>query len=263
MSNVVLPGLRLVRSAAADGFTNMAVDEAILQAHAQGQVPPTLRLYAWQPPAISTGYFQPVRRDVNLEACARAGVDVVRRLTGGRAVLHADEVTYSIVISEALLPEAGVLEAYRILSNGLIAGLRQLGGEARLAPGQRALRGPTGADCFAAAARCDLVVAGEKICGSAQVRRLGVILQHGALPLKLADPSPFWNEPGAPPHATDLARALGRHPSWEEVADALEAGFGEALGAPLTRGELTPAERALAEQLRREKYATEAWNLRR
>lgn len=255
--------MRLLRCAPKDGFTNMAVDEAILRAHAVGEAPPTLRLYAWNPPAISIGYFQRAQRDINLEACARAGVDVVRRLTGGRGVLHADEVTYSIVIAERAFAGAGVLEAYRILSEGLIAGLRRLGLEAHLAPGQRAHPGPSGANCFAAAASCDLVVNGLKICGSAQVRRDGVVLQHGALPLEMVDPSRFWREPGPPPHATDLARALGRRPEWEEVADALAAGFAEALGVSLQPGDLTPRERELARELRQEKYATEAWNLRR
>jgi len=258
-----LTSLRLVLSGAADGFTNMAVDEAILLAHAAGQVPPTLRLYAWEPPAISLGYFQPARRDVDLDACARAGVDVVRRLTGGRGVLHADEVTYSVVVSESAFPGAGVAEVYRVLSGGLIAGLRRLGVDSRLAPGQKAHRGPSGADCFAAAAQCDLVVAGRKICGSAQVRRHGVILQHGALPLAWTDPAPFWREPGPPPNATDLTQALGRRPSWDEVAEAMAAGFAEALGISLDPGTLTEQEHACADQLRREKYATDAWNLRR
>ena len=367
---------RLIRSAPADGFTNMAVDEAILIAHSQGHVPPTVRLYAWEPPAISTGYFQRVAHDVDLDACARAGIGVVRRLTGGRAVLHADEVTYSVVVAEAGLqnaaasdgivasapfqksvrgfgppnppssgglggrtpyepvnrttsptgptgpaglmppeeppepqiancklqiancemPAAGtgpapggaaVMAAYRMLSGGLIAGLARLGVEAWLAPGQRPLGGPAGADCFAAAAQCDLVARpphpadppGEvthhaphttqhagpalKICGSAQVRRQGVILQHGALPLALRVAAPYWRQAGAPPHATDLERLLGRRPTWEEVAEALAAGFAEALSLPLVAGELTSEERALSEQLRREKYATDAWNLRR
>lgn len=259
---------RLLRTPAADGFTNMAVDEAILQAHAAGVVPPTLRLYAWQPAALSTGYFQRVSHDIALEACARAGVDVVRRLTGGRAVLHDDEVTYSVVVSEEQLARAGaaprsLMDSYRFLSGGLIAGLRRLGLHARLAPGQRAHPGPSGANCFAAAAQCDLVVEGLKICGSAQLRRQGMILQHGSLPLSLPDPKPYWRAPGPPAQAIDLTRALGRRPHPDEVADALAAGFAEALGVSLAEGELTAGERETAARLRREKYATDAWNYRR
>ena len=284
---------RLIRSAPAGGFTNMAVDEAILLAHAAGRVPPTLRLYAWRPPAISTGYFQQVARDIALDACARAGIQVVRRLTGGRAVLHDDEVTYSVVVGSVAgmgvweyggmgvweygsmgggavshtptLPylHTPTLASYRLLCGGLIAGLARLGLEARLAPGQRAHRGPSGANCFAAAAQCDLVVGDRKICGSAQLRRHGVILQHGALLLSTPDPTPYWREAGAPPCATDLTEALGYRPSWDTVADTLAAGFAEALGVPILPGELTEEERSLAEELRREKYATEGWNLRR
>ncbi|MBI3948794.1 MAG: lipoate--protein ligase family protein, partial [Armatimonadetes bacterium] len=156
-----------------------------------------------------------------------------------------------------------LLETYRLLSGGLIAGLRRLGLEARLAPGQKAHRGPSGADCFAAAAQCDLVVGGEKICGSAQLRRQGVVLQHGALPLSLPVTASYWREVGPPARATDLSRALGRRPSRDEVTDALAAGFAEALGARLVPGELTDEERALAAELRRERYANDAWNLRR
>lgn len=261
---------RLIRTAPADGFANMAADEAMLLAHAEGLVPPSLRLYAWRPRAISAGYFQRVSRDINLAACRRLGVDVVRRLSGGRAVLHADEVTYSLVVSESYLPGAGLLAAYRRLSDGLIEGLRLLGLEAELAPGwrerastERTRRAPSGADCFAAGAQCDLVVGGKKICGSAQVRRRGVILQHGALPLSLPDTSPYWQEPGPSPNATDLTRALGRRPGWEEVADALAAGFAAALGTLLNPSEFTREEEARAATLRREKYAADAWNLRR
>lgn len=258
---------RLIRSCPADGFTNMAVDEAILLAHAHGQVPPTLRLYAWRPPAISVGYFQCALRDVNQEACARDGIGVVRRLTGGRAVFHADEVTYSIVLTEAILSAKGqvrtLLDSYRFLCGGLVAGLRRLGLEATVAPRRKALDSPSGPNCFAAAASGDLLVDGKKICGSAQTRRYGVVLQHGSLPLSLPDATPYWREAGAVPHATDLTRALGRRPSWDEVAQALAAGFAEALGVRWVPGALTEYEHAVADQLRREKYATHAWNYKR
>ncbi|MEW5933385.1 MAG: biotin/lipoate A/B protein ligase family protein, partial [Bacillota bacterium] len=125
---------RLIRDGYHDGATNMAVDEAIMLAHARGEVPPTLRFYGWRPPALSLGYAQKAEREVDLEACRRAGVDVVRRPTGGRAVLHDREVTYSVVISTALFP-GSVVETYRRLSAGLVEGLRLLGLQAEVQEG--------------------------------------------------------------------------------------------------------------------------------
>ncbi|MDH7571779.1 MAG: lipoate--protein ligase family protein [Armatimonadota bacterium] len=272
--------LRLVCTPPADGFANMAVDEALFIAHAEGWAPPTLRLYSWRPPALSIGYFQSLSRDVDAEACARAGVHVVRRLTGGRAVLHADEITYSIVLSEALLrawvqgadatlppfsraETLDPLASYRVLCGGLIAGLRRLGLEASLAPAARGRRAPSGADCFAAAAGCDLVVNGKKICGSAQLRRGGVILQHGSLLFSRADAHALWRHPSPPANATNLTEALGFRPQPEVVARALADGFAEALAVCVEPGRLDGAEECLAEKLRHEKYATPAWNLRR
>ncbi len=107
--------LRLLETGAADGATNMAIDEAILTAHARGLVPPTLRFYGWNPPCLSVGVFQSVEREIDLAECQRRGIDVVRRATGGRAVLHAAEVTYSLVTSSGRAFAAGnVRQSYQI-----------------------------------------------------------------------------------------------------------------------------------------------------
>ena len=128
-----------------DGAMNMAIDEAILEATAAGSLAPTLRLYAWEPPTLSLGHAQPAA-DCDCEALRRLGWGLVRRPTGGRAILHTDELTYSVVAAESHpLMQGGVLESYRRLSRGLLSGLRILGVDAAADDGtRRAQRGKSG-----------------------------------------------------------------------------------------------------------------------
>ncbi|MCG0239728.1 MAG: lipoate--protein ligase family protein [Firmicutes bacterium] len=267
---------RLVDTGFASGPRNMAIDEAILLAHSRGEVPPTLRFYGWEPPAVSIGYFQRMAGEVDLEACRRLGYGWVRRPTGGRAIFHHRELTYSVVIREELLP-GGVIETYRFLAAGLLAGLRRLGAPAEMAGGEkdpRALGGEASPACFDTPSAYELVVGGRKIVGSAQTRRAGTILQHGSILLDLDVDLTFTllkvppeRREAAKAHlrsrATSLREALGREVSWAEARDAFIAGFAEALGITLTPGELTPAEVAEAERLEAEKYGHDRWNLRR
>ena len=226
---------RFVDSGRRSGAENMAVDEAMLKAHAAGETPPTLRVYGWRPPAVSLGRFQLVEGSVAAEACRRLGIDVVRRPTGGRAILHTEEeVTFSVVVSAAHLGTTGVMEAYRRLAGGIVGALRSLGLEARLVERAGAAGAAAGDPaCFAVKARCDLVVGSSKLVGSAQVQREGVILQQNSLPLRMRVEQ--WREvflrPEARPEAVGLWEAAGREIGCEEVARALRAGFGEALGA--------------------------------
>jgi lipoate-protein ligase A len=220
------------------GAWNMAVDEAMLEALRLGLAPPTLRLYRWARPTLSLGYAQ-APAAIDLAAAAAAGVDVVRRPTGGRAVLHAGDFTYAVAASG--LPP-GVAASYRALAGGIIAALRALGLPAELAPGTL----PPGrtAACFASATPADLVVAGRKVVGSAQVRRAGAVLQHGTL--YLARPAALAarllpDEGGA--GVADLGELLGAAPAWADVRDAFAAGFAAAFGATLAPGGLTAWER--------------------
>lgn len=264
---------RLIIDPPADGATNMAVDEAILLSHAAGEVPPTLRLYRWKPPALSLGYFQDAGREVDADACARMGYDVVRRPTGGRAVLHDRELTYSVVISQALLPGT-VLETYRWLSGGLLGGLELLGVPAELSrPG--GLSEPGSAACFDSPSAYELVVGGKKLIGSAQTRRQDTILQHGAILIGL-DAAALFRGLRFPSeavrrrareaflrHATCLESVLGRPVEVDEVAAAMSEGFRRGLVIELDAGELTARERDLAARLRAEKYSRPEWNLER
>lgn len=250
----------------------MALDEAILLL---GGATPTLRLYSWSSPCLSIGYSQEVARDVDLGACRRLGVGLVRRPTGGGAILHDKEVTYSLVAPEAHPAVCGNVEAsYRKVALGLMAGLASLGLHPEMAPAAGRAAGGNAA-CFSRPSAYELTVAGRKLAGSAQCRRQGRLLQHGSLLLDL--------EPGLalevlkPPAGQDrnawveafqtraisLRDALGRPVSFEEVSPAVAWGFEEALGLKLEPSELTREEWDLARTLRQEKYATSAWNMAR
>src|SRR4030042_4717992 len=141
-------GWRFIDTGINDGFLNMSIDEAILDAHLRGFCPPTLRVYRWSPPALSLGYFQSLEREVEMKRCSGLGVDGVRRLTGGRAVLHYDELTYSVVTSEEYGFPKSIAKSYRLLSEGLIAAYGILGLEVCLATHTRE---PSSAACFSSA----------------------------------------------------------------------------------------------------------------
>ncbi len=247
---------RYVDSGALPGPLNMAVDQAILEAHEAGLAPATLRVYGWQPDCISLGKFQRVEATANLDACRRQGVDIARRPTGGRAILHtAEEVTFSLVVSAARLGTTGVMDSYRHLAGGIVAALRALGLDARLV--ERSAPTPAGPmmaqdpACFAVKARCDLVVGAAKLVGSAQVQHKGYILQQNSLPLRLhaeAWASVFLR-PAIAPEAVGLWEAAGREIAYEQVAAALREGFAESFGVHFEQAALTPQEHTRAEEL--------------
>jgi lipoyl(octanoyl) transferase len=281
---------RLLIDDFADGATNMARDEAIAAVLASGAAPPTLRLYRWRPACLSLGRFQRSAA-IDRAACARAGVAVVRRPSGGRALLHDDELTYAVIAraDHPLVAGGSVVDSYRRISAALLAGLRGLGVEAELTPAwhgddrrpttdDRRMNSVTGgrwsvvsgqwsAACFDAPASYELTVGGRKLVGSAQTRRDGVLLQHGAIPLTphadrlvalLADP----------PADLDLKmialdQALGRATGFDELAEALLAGFAETWGIAFERGELTAEEREIEKQLWVEKFSDERWTYAR
>lgn len=264
---------RLLKTGLADGATNMAIDEAILWAVAEGESGPTLRFYGWEPPCLSIGYSQSMEGEVDVDKCRESGTDFVRRPTGGRSILHADELTYSVVAPQAEPRVAGgVIESYRRLSTGLVAGLRALG----LAVAQVETANDKGqsAACFDAPSSYEITVDGKKLVGSAQVRKKSVLLQHGSLPLK-GDIARIFNFLKVPSEkrqeelrqelrvrATSLELALGYSVPFEEVARHLATGFAQALNLQLIPGRLSEHELALAEKLRREKYTTRKWNFR-
>jgi lipoate-protein ligase A len=264
---------RLIVGGEADGATNMAVDEAILQAVVDGASLPTLRFYGWVPPCLSLGRNQPAA-EADRSACQAAGVDLVRRPTGGRAILHTDELTYSLALCQDDPRATGdVTASYRRLSEGLLAGLRRLGVAAVQAVGQQPPAAELHAVCFETPSNYEIVASGRKLVGSAQWRSRGGVLQHGSLPLhgdltRVVDYLAFGDEErevrrrSLRGRALTLEEATGRVLLFAQVAEALAAGFAAALNLTLTPGALTGHERGLAARLRRERYADPAWTAR-
>jgi lipoate-protein ligase A len=279
---------RLLTSPPADGATNMATDETIVRAVAAGLVPPTLRLYAWKPPCLSLGRAQS-GHEVDRAACARDGVHVVRRPTGGRAILHTDELTYGVVAPPDEPRLSGdVVTSYRRLSHALLAALQYLAVDAE--PRSATLRGlesritnhesqatrhsslvtrHVNPVCFEVPSNYELTTAdGRKLVGSAQMRAGGVVLQHGTLPLvgDIARICRYLIEAPDPDRvrarAATLESALGRPVEWGEATEAMIEGFGAALNLTLSPGELTPEEQAWMAELCAEKYANDAWTWR-
>lgn len=263
---------RLLITPPAPGAWNMAVDEAILTAIGQRLVPPTLRLYAWQPPCLSLGYAQP-STDVDPRRLAERGWQLVRRPTGGRAILHTDELTYSVIgpLNEPRLA-GSVLESYRCLASALLHALRRSGipAESHAAPAavESSLKGPV---CFEIPSNYEITVGGKKLIGSAQARRKEGLLQHGTFPLtgdltRITQVLVFSDEAARQKAATRLvARAttaelvLKATFSWEMAAEAFIASFQEVLNLELLPGDLLPQEIKRAEQLVDEKFNHPSW----
>ncbi len=274
---------RLLHTPPADGAWNMAVDEAILLSVATGDAPPTLRFYAWQPACLSLGYFQP-RSDIDEAACHRGGIGLVRRPTGGSAILHNDELTYSLVALETDPLLAGdILGSYLSISRVLARGLADLGLPVTLAPvaaagvdpepGEQSPDRPTGsrpAPCFIRPARHEILSGGKKLVGSAQVRRAGALLQHGAIPLAgdvaaitglLAMDESRRNATAEKLRhsATTVEEAARRRLAAGDLAAALAAAFTASWHIELRNVPLSDAELLSAKQLVEERYANPAW----
>jgi len=247
----------------------MALDEAVLDAVARGDVAPTLRLYAWHPPCISSGYGQNLA-EFDRARLAADGIGLVRRPSGGRAVLHKDELTYCLCVPEGdRRVTGGVLESYRRTSDGLLEGLRRLGVPSEMAEGRKAEDGASAA-CFDSPSRYELTATGRKLVGSAQWRHNGGVLQHGSVPLngdvtELVDYLAL--DEAERERARDVLRrragtvsqALGRTVCFSEVAAALSEGLAGKLDIEWVSADLSGEELLRAEVLAREKYGSQSW----
>lgn len=221
----------------------MALDAALLDRVGAGLSPPTVRFFAWAPPAVTLGRHQPEPDAAALAALAARGVDVVRRPTGGRAVWHGppgEELTYSVVAPLGVPPlDGGLLDSYRRIHAALAEGLRTLGADAALASRERAAVRPSSRRaCFAANAPFEIVVGDAKLVGSAQRRSRGALLQHGSLPLSgdqsvLREAWPGSLRPGA---TTTLAAAAGRRIGFGEAVRALASALERTLNVRLVPG---------------------------
>ncbi|MEM7125265.1 MAG: biotin/lipoate A/B protein ligase family protein [Chloroflexota bacterium] len=174
----------IVEDVPRSGPANMAIDQAIAESAAEGTSPPTLRFYRWSPPAVSIGRYQP-SSEIDFDAATNLGYEVVRRSTGGRAILHIDELTYSVAASrDEPRVQGSVMDSYLRLSNGLLAGLANLGVHADKADAHVRAGKDVSAACFEVPSAYEITVEGRKLIGSAQSRRRNYVLQHGTLPLK-------------------------------------------------------------------------------
>lgn len=260
---------------------NMALDEALLDWHSEGKIPPVIRFYGWNPATLSIGYFQKVEKEIDLEAVKANGLGFVRRPTGGRGVLHEHELTYSVIVSEdhPEMPKT-VTEAYRVISEGILKGFHQLGLEAYFAvprtdEEKSALKNPRSAVCFDAPSWYELVVEGRKVAGSAQTRQKGVILQHGSILLDLDEDklfslfkypndrvkermkSAFKNK------AVAINEISPRKITLEEAKEAFYKGFAEGLNIVLEPYHLNEEELAYVNKIAKERYESDEWNFKR
>ncbi len=255
---------RFILDGPRDGPTNMAIDEVLALGCAQDWSPPSLRLYRWTVPTVSLGRNQPIHGDVDLAICRQQGVPAVRRPTGGRALLHDQELTYSLALPIPL-GSRSVLEDYQWISHCLLLALRRLGVTGTLSHGDRT-KEEGGGLCFLSASRYELTVHGRKLVGSAQRRLHGALLQHGSLLVEIDHSA--WNTlfpkaRGLEAQATTLKCLLGRSPSWEELVEAMRAGFQEGAKVQLEPGGLMVREQTLVQELVARRYGTHEWTLRR
>ena len=260
---------------------NMALDEALLDWHSEGKIPPVIRFYGWNPPTLSVGYFQKVEKEIDMEAVKAHELGFVRRPTGGRGVLHEHELTYSVIVSEdhPEMPKS-VTEAYRVISEGILKGFHHLGLEAYFAVPKTveerdALKNPRSAVCFDAPSWYELVVEGRKVAGSAQTRQKGVILQHGSILLDLDEDKLFSlfkysNErvkermkKAFKDKAVAINAISPRRITLEEAKEAFNKGFAEGLNIDLESYQLTEEEIAYVQKIAKERYESDEWNFKR
>jgi lipoate-protein ligase A len=258
--------IRLINQGPAPAFFNMALDEAISEAVRQKVSPPTLRLYQWDRPSLSIGYFQKVS-DIDTGYCDKKGYPVVRRQTGGRAVLHDLELTYSFSASADFpMFSGGLRENYAVISRALLLALKLKGIEAKASFERKRSSSHKHAACFRATSFGEITVGGKKIIGSAQKRYKEGFLQHGSIL--------FSFDPG------ELCRALGQNNqdtfidigamndytgvlSVNDLRQALKEAFERTFNVKMISDNPAKSELSLAKELERSKYSTREWNFRR
>jgi len=237
---------------------NMAIDRAVLVANSEGKVPPTVRFYTWSPPAISIGYFQSLSEEVDLEKCKKLGIEYVRRITGGGAVFHEEELTYSIIIPESHseIPK-NIMDSYARICGAVMKGLKNLEIDSSYAPIN------------------DILSGGKKISGNAQTRKMKTVLQHGTV-LMDVDVEKMFSVLRVPnekikdkmisdvkQRVTSVKHLLDHSISFEKAADAMKKGFEEEFDIELVSGELTDYELELANKFEKECFANSEWNHKR
>ncbi|MBU7205834.1 lipoate--protein ligase family protein [Staphylococcus aureus] len=269
-----------INTGSKDPYYNMAMDEALLNFVSRGEIDPVIRFYTWNPATLSIGYFQRLQKEIDIDKVKEKGFGLVRRQTGGRGVLHDKELTYSVIVPESHpnMPST-VTEAYRVISQGLLEGFKNLGFNTYFAvpktPEERhKLKQPRSSVCFDAPSWYELVVEGRKIAGSAQTRQKGVILQHGSILQdididELFDMFIYKNErlklkmkEAFVEKAVAINDISDKHITISQMEEAFEKGFKKGLNIELKPLELTEAQLAEVEELT-EKYRSDEWMFRK
>jgi len=246
-------------------FTNMAIDEALLI----NSTIPILRVYGWKPKSISIGYNQNLEKEINSDYCKKNNIDIVRRLTGGKAVFHDKEITYSFILPENtnLLPFE-INESYKIIANSLIIALEKIGIKAEIKKVPEKIATPI---CFNSSNWYELLVNGKKISGSAQRRMDGKILQHGSILIDFDynknnsifnSDNNFDSINSLKQRITSIKRELNKIVSYNELVEAIKFGFKENFDFDMINYSLSEEEMELTKKLKEEKYSTEEWNYR-
>ncbi|QHJ72116.1 lipoate--protein ligase family protein [Planococcus halotolerans] len=252
---------------------NMALDELMLEWLSKGEIGPTIRFYGWSPAGISIGRFQDADKKIDFQQASAYGAKIVRRQTGGRAVLHDQELTYSVVVPEThpAMPRS-VKEAYLVISKGLLEGFRELGIDAEFAIPETSIEKTESAVCFDKSSWYELLVDGKKAAGSAQMRRKGMILQHGSIPIEIDSVKLFdlfsYPSPGIKQRARDAFKdkaisinaATGQSFDFDRVKGAFKKGFEQGLGIKLEPLMLSEARLLEISQLAETKYKNLDWS---
>lgn len=256
---------RFIPFARRSGFENMAIDEYMVSWHERHRRP-ILRVYGWDPPAISLGRYQRIDC-LNREACASHGVDVVRRITGGGAIFHDCELTYSLACDAASLGKGllSVKESFDGINAFMLEMYRMMGLDAAYAKtvqGRKAA-GSRADFCFSGNEEYDIIIRGMKIGGNAQRRTGGVIFQHGSIPLRIDKDSirAYFNTGVDDRNFTDLDEVCGAENRTESVADELIRAFMKTTGWSLVEEEIGAAEYIAIDEIMNAKYRSESWNL--
>jgi lipoate-protein ligase A len=252
----------LVEKIPLPGSLNMAIDEYLFRS--LDKAPQTyVRFYQWERPTVSLGYSQALEKTVDLDFCRRNGIDAVRRITGGKLVLHWREITYSISSSDTQIFSSTLGESYRLISNALISGLEKMGLQARLAGPPPSSYSKGNMSCFSYPARDEIEIGGKKIVGSAQKRVGARFLQHGSIPLAaeedLLKRATLSKEGDTEIRMTSLSEALGRPVRFEWAVERLAAGIAESFGIKYCPKIFEPEENARILRIQSKKYESEEW----
>lgn len=266
---------RLIIQKGLKAYQNMAADEALIEYALlkPDNFMPVLRLYTWNPAGVSLGYFQRLEKEINVEACKKYGIDIVRRPTGGKAVLHDDELTYCFIFKMDDPDSWTILDSFKKINEALLYGIRRLDIDCELVPYKKQLDASHTAVCFAAPTSYEIKINNKKVIGSAQMRRGSFILQHGSVPItldrkKLYDLFNFKSKEEKLKQireSKELMISLKEAEPKKEInfnllAENIKKGFEKVWGIEFFEDNLNKDEEEFKNRLEKYKYGTDDWN---